>query len=62
MQNSSYRTFTFILRLIDAEERHTGSSHSKPVPDPKAHTQEDICGNLETRQEVTTNQNNDLQK
>lgn len=39
-------TFTFILRLIDAEEGHTCSGHSKPVPDPKAHTQEDICGNL----------------
>lgn len=49
--------FTFILRLIDAEDRRAGSTHSKPAPDPEAHTQEDVCRNLATRQEVTTNHN-----
>lgn len=47
-------TLTFVLRLIDAKLRLGDSAHSETGSDPKTNTQEDVCGDLALKQEVTT--------
>lgn len=47
-------TLTFILWLIDAKLRLGDSAHSETGSDPKTNAQEDVCGDLALKQEVTT--------